>query len=215
MGDLPPAKIVLVDDHPIVRHGLAMLLQQRPGWSIVGQAGSAAEALEVVGAADPDLVIVDLGLGDGPDGIQLIKAMLSESPDRATLMLSGVEESLFAERALEAGARGYLMKDNAVETLQSAVEAVLEGRLYLSDAIRARLQAPDGPDPDLAPDDHRVLQAMGTGATTTRAIAMRLDQSLLESEQLVADLRRKLALGGAVQLLLYAESYAHAPPGST
>ena len=139
-------RIALVDDDEIVTRGLADMIAGHAGFDVTPTAASASEALEVVERHNPDLVIVDLILGDGPDGIQLTKAIRADRPVLPVLVLSGRDETLFAERALLAGASGYLMKDEAADVLFDAIDAALAARIWVSPAMRARL-LPQGPAP--------------------------------------------------------------------
>lgn len=132
-------RIVLVDDHHMVRQGLVQLIGGHPDYAVVGEAETATDAIDVIGEDPPDLVIADLVLGSGPDGIHLTKAVKAEHPLLPVLVLSGRDESLFAERALLAGAAGYIMKDEAVDVLFSAMQTALEGRIWISDAVAERL----------------------------------------------------------------------------
>ncbi|MHC4610275.1 MAG: response regulator, partial [Planctomycetota bacterium] len=131
-------KVLLVDDHPIVRQGLAELIEQEPGLSVCGQAETAPEGLEAAVALQPDLAIVDVALGD-TSGLQLIKDVRTRLPDLLVLVLSMKDEALYAERVLRAGARGYVMKEVATETLMTAIRKVLTGQVYLSPRMETRL----------------------------------------------------------------------------
>src|SRR6185436_8223045 len=135
-------RIALVDDDEIVTRSLAEMIGAHPGFVVTPAAASAAEALDVVHNHDPDLVLVDLILGDGPDGIQLTKAIRADRPVLPVLVLSGRDETLFAERAILAGASGYLMKEEAADVLFDAMDAALAGRIWVSPAMRARLLPP-------------------------------------------------------------------------
>ncbi len=132
-------RIVLVDDHHMVRQGLVQLIGGNPEYVVSGEAETATDAIDVIVDDPPDLVIADLVLGTGPDGIQLTKGIKAEHPLLPVLVLSGRDESLFAERALLAGAAGYIMKDEAVDVLFSAIQKALAGSLWISDAVSAQL----------------------------------------------------------------------------
>ncbi|MHC4067942.1 MAG: PAS domain S-box protein, partial [Planctomycetota bacterium] len=132
------ARVLLVDDHPIVRQGLAELIEQEPDLSVCGQAETAPEGLEAAVALQPDLAIVDVALGD-TSGLQLIKDVRTRLPDLLVLVLSMKDEALYAERVLRAGARGYVMKEVATETLMTAIRKVLTGQVYLSPRMETRL----------------------------------------------------------------------------
>ena|ERR1035437_7429947 len=130
-------RVVIVDDHPLIRRGLERMIHSGDGFIVCGEAGTAADAMKVVGTAKPDLVIVDVGLPD-EDGIELTRRLLRKFPRIAILILSMHEEPDYALRALQAGARGYMVKHDAVEKIGIALTEVLSGRRYLSPAIESR-----------------------------------------------------------------------------
>src|SRR5947199_2408448 len=131
-------KIFLVDDHPIVRQGLAQLIESEPDLAVIGQGEDAYGSLRAIKTAQPDLCLVDVSLKDS-DGIELLKELKSHAPSLPVLMLSMHDESLYAERALRAGARGYIMKQEAPQVLLSAIRKVLKGDVYVSDKMSAVL----------------------------------------------------------------------------
>ena len=130
--------IVLIDDHPIMRHGLAQLVRAESGLEVCGEAGSAREGLEVVGKLRPDLAIVDLTLPD-KNGLELVKDIRAMHPATQCLVLSMHDEETYGERALRAGARGYVMKEEAADHLIAAIQKVLSGGLYVSETLNARM----------------------------------------------------------------------------
>src|SRR6201993_324927 len=135
--DPPEAKrIVIVDDHPLFRKGLEELIQSDDSFAVCGEAGNAAEAMEVIRKLNPELVIVDLSL-PGANGIELIKNIRAEFSKLPILVLSMHDESLYALRALRAGADGYVMKHEAMANVIQAIREVFEGRPYLSPAMAA------------------------------------------------------------------------------
>src|SRR5258706_4424412 len=137
--DLPQAKrIVIVDDHPLFRKGLEQLINSENSFAICGEAGTAAEGMEVIRKVNPDLAIVDLSL-PGANGIELIKNIRAEFQRLPVLILSMHDESLYALRALRAGAQGYVMKQEALENVVNAIREVLAGRPYLSHEMSAKL----------------------------------------------------------------------------
>jgi len=137
--DQPEAKrIVIVDDHPLFRKGLEQLINSENGFAICGEAGNAAEAMEVIRKLNPDLAIVDLSL-PGANGIELIKNIRSEFSVLPILVLSMHDESLYALRALRAGAEGYVMKHEAMVNVIHAIHEVFNGRPYLSPAMAAQV----------------------------------------------------------------------------
>jgi DNA-binding NarL/FixJ family response regulator len=131
-------RIFIVDDHPIVRQGLAQLINNEQDLVVCGEGEDAYTALRAIRQDKPDLVLVDVSLKDS-DGIELLKELRSQNPDQPVLVLSMHDESLYAERALRAGARGYVMKQEAPQTLLQAIRKVLTGQVYLSDTMGANL----------------------------------------------------------------------------
>ncbi len=123
--------IFIVDDHPIMRDGISQLINQQPDLKICGEASSASEALDALESIEPDLMLVDISL-TGMDGIELIKIVKKSRPRLPSLVLSMHSEALYAERAVRAGAKGYVMKDVPADTLLEAMRRVLSGKLYLS-----------------------------------------------------------------------------------
>jgi DNA-binding NarL/FixJ family response regulator len=134
---------MLVDDHPVIRKGLALLLNQQKHFEVCGEASSIEEARRTASTLKPDLMIVDLTLGKA-DGLELIRHLRHEEPGIPVLVLSMHDEELYAAQALRAGARGYVMKQDAVYQIFTAIEEVLAGRVYLSEKMK-RL-SDDDPD---------------------------------------------------------------------
>src|SRR5437667_2684147 len=133
-----PRRILLVDDHPIVRQGLAELINRQKNLRICGETGSGQEVPELVRRLKPDLAVIDVSLKDG-SGLELLKVLKAEAPHLALLVLSMHEESLYAERSLRAGALGYVMKGEANERILKAIYSALKGEIYLSDSMKERL----------------------------------------------------------------------------
>src|ERR1700738_3934129 len=139
--DLPEAKrIVIVDDHPLFRKGLEQLIQSEDSFAVCGEANNAPEAMDVIRKLNPDLAIVDLSL-PGANGIELIKNIRAEFSKLPILVLSMHDESLYALRALRAGAEGYVMKQEALENVIHALHEVFAGRPYLSPAMSSEVIA--------------------------------------------------------------------------
>lgn len=202
-----PARLVIVDDHPIVRLGVRQMLASDATLSICGEADSAAAAVELVTAARPDLAVVDLSLADG-NGLELIHTLRRTSPGLLILVLSMHDEGLFAERALRAGAHGYIMKQEAIDGLVHAIKEVLSGRRYVSkhfsQALLARLD-PDTPSPSSALDklsdrEIEVFRLIGSGLNTA-AIAERLGVSVKTIETYRSNIKVKLGLNDATDLM--------------
>jgi len=131
-------KILIVDDHPILRRGLSMVIDQEPDLIVAGEAEDVQGTLDMIERLAPDLVIVDISL-PGVDGIELIKTMKLAHPDLPALVVSMHDETLFAERALRAGARGYIMKQEAVDKVLVAIRKVLQGQIFVSDRITTKM----------------------------------------------------------------------------
>jgi len=142
-------KIILVDDHPVLRKGLVRLIDAKDEFVVCGEASSAADAMELIRELKPDLVIVDIGL-PGTSGIELTKTIRSEFPKLPVLILSMHEEALYATRALRAGAMGYVVKQDAIDNIASALREALSGKQYLSPVIASQLHYNDGPEAQTA-----------------------------------------------------------------
>lgn len=204
---------MVVDDHEIVRSGLVALLSEHEGLEVSHAAASADECLRLLkeGAA-PDLVVADLILGAGLDGIQLTKGIKVHDPLLPVLVLSGRDEALFAERALDAGASGYVMKDEAVERLFEAMEAALAGHVWVSPAMRERLLprflAERAATMELGDDLADVVQELRKGNRTLLGVARALHRSRNEVENMVENLRRHLQLPSRPSLYLYLDQRA-------
>jgi len=136
-------RIFLVDDHPVLRKGLARLIDSKPGFVVCGEASTAVDAMVGIRDLKPDLVVVDIGL-PGASGIELTKTMRSEFPNIPILILSMHEEGLYATRALRAGAVGYIVKQDAIDNITTALQQTLEGKRYLSPAIAEQFQQNGG-----------------------------------------------------------------------
>lgn len=204
------ARILIVDDHPIVREGMATFLNLHDDLHVCCEASSVAEALEVLANCELDLAIVDISLGDG-SGLNLIKTLRYGYPGLAILTISMHDESLFAERALRAGANGYLMKQEGTENILLAVREVLDGNIYLSSAMLNRIAqrsaapagAGEGPLTALSEREFEVLHLIGLGFGTSE-IARRLSRSVKTIEAHRANLKEKLQLKNGQDLVRFA-----------
>jgi DNA-binding NarL/FixJ family response regulator len=204
------ARILMVDDHPIVREGMAQFLNLQENLHLCCQASNADEALSAMSACDHAVAIVDISL-DGDTGLDLIKTLRRRYPDLAILTLSMHDESLFAERALRAGANGYLMKQEGTRNILQAVQQVLAGRVYLSAAMQNALpQRLDAPQDNghsliagLSAREFEVLHLIGQGFGT-RQIAEKLNRSVKTIEAHRANLKDKLQLASGTELLSFA-----------
>ena len=201
-------KVLLVDDHPLVREGLVNLINQQADLQVCGEAGSEPEALELIRTAQPHVAIVDLSLESG-SGIELIKSIKALFPAVTVLVLSMHDESLYAERALRAGARGYVMKREAATKVIEAIRCVLAGQLYVSDKIadlmaekfvEGRPAANASPLEQLSNRELEVFQLLGLGHNT-RQIADHLHIGFKTVQAYCARIKEKLKLANATQLL--------------
>jgi DNA-binding NarL/FixJ family response regulator len=201
-------KILLVDDHPLVREWLTNLINQQPDMVVCGEAESASHALTVIASTQPDLVVVDLSLKNG-SGIDLIKDLKELHPALLVLVLSMHDESLYAERALRAGARGYVMKREVTKNIITAIRQVLAGQLHVSERMAARIAskyagAPpvtvESPVTLLSDRELEVFQLLGQGCET-KQIAETLHLSMKTVQAYCARIKDKLKLTNATELL--------------
>ncbi|MBV8898560.1 MAG: response regulator transcription factor [Verrucomicrobia bacterium] len=140
--NLSKPRILLVDDHPAIRKGLALLINQQKHFEVCGEASSVEEARRTASALKPDLMIVDLTLGKA-DGLELIRHLRHDEPNIPVLVLSMHDEQIYAPQALRAGARGYVMKQDAVYQIFTAIEEVLAGQVYLSEKMKRLSESAD------------------------------------------------------------------------
>ena len=210
-------RLLVVDDHPVFRHGMRQLIGQMPEITICAEAENAQLALQAMRQSKPDVALVDVSM-PGTNGIELIKLMLAEEPHLAILVVSMHDESLYALRALRAGAKGYVMKQQAMETVLDALRKVVDGGVYVSPQFSERLvfKAIQGSDTDLgSPVDRlsdrelEVLQLFGRGETT-RGIADRLHLSVKTIETHRTHIKEKLGLKSAEEFLQFAKEWAEA-----
>jgi DNA-binding NarL/FixJ family response regulator len=201
-------RVLLVDDHPLVREGLVNLIAQQPDLEVCGEAGNEPQALALVSSAQPDVAVVDLTLENG-SGLELIKSIKAGHPGVAVLVLSMHDESLYAERALHAGARGYIMKREAAKKVIQGIRAVCAGQLYVSEKISAgmaekfaggRLAAPASPVEQLSDRELAVFELLGQGQNT-RQIADHLHVGFKTVQSYCARIKEKLQLANATELL--------------
>lgn len=201
-------RVFLVEDHPVTREGLAQLLNQQPDLEVCGQAGSAREASSALEKLSTDLMIVDISLG-GTSGIELIKDLSARHPALRVLVLSTHDESLYAERSLRAGARGYVMKHEPTENVMGAIRLILRGGIYLSERMQGSVlhkvadgsTGTAGSDLDQLSDrELEIFQLIGRGRTTAR-IATDLHVSVSTVETHRAHIKEKLRLANATELV--------------
>lgn len=200
--------ILIVDDHPVLRRGLAALIAGEPDLSVCGQASSCREAIRSIGRITPDLAIIDLGL-EGSDGLELVKEIKAFHPEVLTMVLSMHDESLYAERAIHAGARGYVTKQQLDDTVLIAIRRVLDGEIYLSEKLTARFarkylgggtRRGDSLLAVLTDRELEVFRLIGHGEST-RTIAERLHLSPKTIESHREHLKQKLSLESGAALV--------------
>lgn len=205
------SRILLVDDHPIVRHGLTEMINHEKDLMVCGTAEDLRKALEQITALKPDLVVVDISL-KGSNGIELLKNIKVRYPKMLVLMLSMHDEALYAVRALRAGAPGYIMKQEATKKVLTAIRQVLAGEIYLSEKMEKKMmqQLAGGragrtgsPIEDLSDRELEVFGLIGQGHGT-RQIAEELHLSIKTIESHRAHIKEKLNLKNATELLQHA-----------
>jgi DNA-binding NarL/FixJ family response regulator len=198
-------RILIVDDHPLVRAGFAQLIGDCPDLEVCGEAADMAEALKQIEATRPDLAIIDLSLAGG-SGLDLIERVRARDKDILMLVASMHDETLYAERVLTAGARGYINKQEAQDSIIRAIRQVLSGKVYLSQNMTDRLLSgmvdATGEKRDIDSLSNRELQVfelIGEGVPTSQ-IAEQLNLSVKTIETHQAHIKRKLGLGSAHEL---------------
>lgn len=203
-------RILMVDDHPIVREGMAKFLNLHDDLDLCYEAGSAQEALATMETCSPDMAIVDMTL-HGDSGLELVKTLRHRYPELPILVMSMHDEGLFAERVLRAGANGYLMKLEDTAHILAAIRQVLAGNIYLSEAMHGRLaqrlvtpgKTASGPIASLTGREFEVLHLIGLGFGT-RQIAEKLNRSIKTIEAHRANLKEKLHLPHGPDLVRFA-----------
>ena len=205
------SKILVVDDHPMVREGIARLVDDEQDLMICGQADDAPEALKAISETKPDIAVVDVSLKSS-SGIELMKSIKAQYPKLPVLVLSMHNEALYAERALRAGAMGYIMKQEASENLLIAIRRVLGGQIYISDKVSKRLirqlargRADIGTSSvdNLSDRELEVFHMIGLGCGTSQ-IAEKLYLSIKTIETYRTHIKKKLNLTDSRELLQYA-----------
>ena len=223
-------RVLVVDDHPILRQGLARMIDEEPDMVVCGEAEDAPQALEAMEALDPGFVIVDISL-KGRDGLELVRDLKARWPHVPSLVFSMYDEGVYAERALRAGAGGYLMKQEAIEHVLAAIRTVLSGQVYLSPAVASRVvrrtvggtgtacppggaEAPavprpaiDSPVRRLTDRELEVFRLLGHGLPPRR-IAERLFRSIKTVEAHRENIKAKLGLRSSGELIRFAAEYS-------
>jgi DNA-binding NarL/FixJ family response regulator len=204
-------RIVVVDDHPIVRQGLALMIDREEDLMVCGEAEEAMGAIHVMASAHPDVLILDISL-NGPDGLDLLKHLRTTHPSLPVLILSMHDELIYAERALRAGANGYIMKQEATEKVLVAVRRILGGEIYVSDRIANRMlrhyitgsgSLRNSSIADLSDRELEVFRLIGEGHGT-RQIAEELHLSVKTVESYQAHIKEKLSLRSSRELMQHA-----------
>ncbi len=207
MANPTKTRVLIVDDHPMIRERLGEFIGRQSDLTVCGEAGSAAEALAVARRAKPDVAIVDLTLKDS-NGFDLIATLRAQLPAVRMLVLSMHDETLYAERVLRAGAHGYVTKQEATQSVITALRQVLRGEIYLSDRLATQLlcRVVGGPtcsrDPAVVLTNRELLvfRAIGEGRGT-REIAERLNLSIKTVESYRQRIKIKLQIATAPQLI--------------
>jgi DNA-binding NarL/FixJ family response regulator len=204
-------KVLLVDDHPIVRQGLALLIDREADLVVCGEADGAHSAFLAIATLQPDIVVLDISLS-GPDGLDVLKEVRMKTASLPVLILSMHDESIYAERAMRAGANGYIMKQEATEKVLVAIRRILQGDVYLSDRltnamlqqyVRGASSGKKSPLVNLTDRELEVFRLIGEGHGT-RQIADELHLSVKTIESYQAHIKEKLALRNARELLQHA-----------
>jgi DNA-binding NarL/FixJ family response regulator len=204
-------RVFVVDDHPIVRQGLALLINREPDLVVCGEAEDAHTAVQSITTAKPDILVVDISL-NGPDGLDLLKEIRTRNVELPVLVLSMHDESIYAERALRAGAQGYIMKQEATEKVLVALRRILTKEIYVSERIANRMLqryigSPGAGSPssiaDLTDRELEVFRLIGEGHST-RQIAEELHISVKTVESYQAHIKEKLSLRSARELVQHA-----------
>ena len=205
-------RVVIVDDHPVVRQGLKMMLSSEEDITVCGEAAGFQEALDQIRETSPDAVTVDLSLDGDLSGIELVRAIKESFPEVKSLVLSMHDESLYAERVIRAGARGYVMKKEALDNVIEALRKIMSGELFLSEAISGKIidkllhgssDTMNTPVDILASKEFEVFQLTGHGFSS-REIAEKMGISINTIESHKRNIREKLRLKNSSELIKHA-----------
>ena len=212
----PKTKVLLVDDHPILRTGLRRMIDQETDMQVCGEAEDGPKAFELCGTLTPDIAVIDISL-KGSNGIELVKNLKARYPELPTLVLSMHDESLYAERALRAGSRGYIMKEEAIEQVLVAIRRALLGEIFLSEKMKSRMiqqmasgkgKVVSSPIEQLTDRELEVFRLIGEGHST-RQIAGQLHLSVRTVEAYREYIKGKLNLKNATELVQHAFHWVH------
>ena len=204
-------RILIVDDHPMIREGLTMRIKRETDITVCGEAGTAAEALRLAVSLQPDLAVVDITLPD-KNGLDLIKDIRAVSPETRILALSMHDESIYAERVLRAGGRGYIMKQEGGKRIMEAIRTILNGRVYASNAVSEKIlnifagrsaKLEESPVSRLSDREFEVFQMIGKGKSTRQmAAALNLSVKTIEVHRL--HIKEKLGITTVPELVSFA-----------
>jgi len=218
----PQVRILIVDDHPIVRRGIAAMIDQEPDLQVVAEAEGYHEALDIIRGQQLDLAIVDMTLKD-IGGLELVKQVRAIDDELPILVLSMHDEALYAERVLRAGARGYIMKQEGTDKLVSAIRTVLRGDIYVSEKMASRMlgklvggsgDAGSSPLQRLSDRELEVFELLGHGQST-REVAERLCVSIKTIESHREHIKEKLQLKNANELVQHATQWVMTEGGGS
>lgn len=205
-------KILIVDDHPLLRQGIRQVIEIEEDLRVSGEASTANEAIDLVNRDTPDVVIVDITLAGNVSGIELVKSLNERFPEIRTLVLTMHDESLYAERAIRAGARGYIMKEVASKNIISAIRTIMNDELYLSDAVSKRIidklvrgsaDTAGISVEHLSNREFEIFQMIGNGFST-KEMARKLNLSIYTVESHKKNIKEKLKLKNSSDLAKYA-----------
>jgi len=212
------ASIMIVDDHPIVANGIQQLIDREPDMKVIQSVQDAEGAIRFIEKTSPDLIIVDISLKGTTNGIDLIKSLKKRYPKIKSLVLSMHEENLYAERAIKAGAKGYIMKNDLTDNIVKAIRSILEGNLYLSEVITSKLlnymvneDEKKGDEMEikkLSDREFEVFQFISRGVKTSD-IAKEINLSVKTVEAHKLSIKKKLNLKNSHELNKYAIEWSH------
>jgi len=209
-------KIVLVDDHPVVRKGLKSILEEDAGFTICGEAEEGNNAIKIISETEPDLVIVDIELKGNIDGIELVAAIKGRYPNIKILVMSMDDGTLYAEKSIKAGAKGYIAKAEAAENIVSAIDTVMNNKIYLSSSISNKIAtkhiygSQDAEKVDvhlLSGRELEIFQLIGKGYKRNE-ISKKLNININTMESHRRKIREKLSIDNASELTKIAVKYA-------
>ncbi|MDB6024736.1 MAG: Two component transcriptional regulator, LuxR family [Verrucomicrobiales bacterium] len=219
IASVKAVKILLVDDHPMMRDGLRQIIGNEPDLVVCGEAENAFQALELIGKLTPDLVMADITLPD-KSGLELLKDIQAIHPSMRVIVISMHDEALYAERVLRAGGRGYVMKHEGGKKIMQAIRQVLSGQIAVSEKISAKIlevfsgrgaEAASSPVENLTDREFEVFQNIGAGLSTKEiAVQMRVSSKTVEVHRI--NVKAKLKLKTSAELIRYAVRWVESQP---